>query len=118
MAETEKPTFETACLCPKCGRPGDARTQQQAPGMPRGTKLHHVFCTTQMCPWYNTEWLVQTNPDGSVPAPKNHTGGKKLYAGFSDHDRQAEELINILKQNAQRETGKDASGGKGYEVRG
>lgn len=111
------PTFEEAKICPKCDRPGQVRKVSPVPGMARGTKVHLVYCVTELCPWYNTPWTVQTNPDGSVPPPRNHTGEKKIYQGFEGHDEEARHLVDILKRNAAAETEDHSSGGKGYEVR-
>jgi len=95
------PTFEEAKLCPKCGKPGEVRKVQSAPDSPWGTKLHHVYCTTPLCIWFNTCWMVQTNLDGSVPPARDHTFSPKKYVGFEGHDREAEALINELKTHEQ-----------------
>lgn len=103
--ETQLPTFEEAKLCPKCGNPGEDRgTMPAPPNATRGAKIHKIYCVTKLCPWFETVYYIQVNPDGTVPPPSNHTGEKKMYGGFSDHDRRAGELIEQLKQNAQAET--------------
>lgn len=104
--ENVSPTFEEAKKCPKCGSPGeDRQTIPAPPGASVGAKLHYIYCTRSLCPWYNTVCqVIQVNKDGSIPPPRNHTGEKKLYGGFSDHDQRAAELIETLKRNAQAET--------------
>lgn len=96
------PTFETARKCPKCDNPGEDRGTIPAPI--RGAKLHQIYCVTKLCPWYDTVYYVQVNQDGSIPAPKDHTGQPKLYGGFEDHDKRAKDLVETLKRNAQAET--------------
>jgi hypothetical protein len=100
MTET---TYEEATRCPKCGNPGEVAIKAPAPRqarLPRGTQIHTVYCRRELCPWNNTCWMVQVNADGTVPAPKNHRGEPKLYAGFEGHDNQANELIKQVRENA------------------
>ena len=69
-------TYEEATRCPKCEEPGNARSKVPQGG---GTTLHTVYCENTRCEWFNTPWLVQVNADGSVPAPRDHTGSAKVY---------------------------------------
>lgn len=66
MART---TFEEAKLCPKCGIPGQEVSSIPAPaGTTRpGTKIHVLICKNETCNLAEQSWLVQVNPDGSVP---------------------------------------------------
>lgn len=101
MAES---TFEEAARCPKCHNPGeDRKTVPAPPTASKGAKLHYIYCVHELCPWYETMWVVQVNSDGSIPPPSSHIGEKKLYGGFSDHDKRAGELIETLKRNAEAE---------------
>lgn len=99
MAESR---LEEATRCPKCGKPGEDRKTLNVGGkngLPIGTKVHLIYCTTKLCRWYNTCWQVQVRPDGTIPDPKNHTGSRdKIYAGFEGHDDQAKNLIENLKE--------------------
>jgi hypothetical protein len=110
------PTYEEAIKCPKCKNPGEVKKVQPLKGRtPKGgigSKLHHVYCKSVLCPWYDTLYFVQVNADGSVPPPTNHTGSPKLYQGFEGHDQEANRLLDTLKRNAQRETE------PGAEIRG
>jgi hypothetical protein len=96
-------TYEEATRCPKCGNPGEVTTKRpaQSRGLKRGTMVHTVYCRTQICPWYNTCWIVQVNPDGSVPPPTNHAGQPKVYQPSPGDD----ELIKQVEASlmAQRE---------------
>jgi hypothetical protein len=85
-------TYETAKRCPKCTEPGEDMGGKPAPGLPPGTKVHLIYCRKEGCEWFNTCWLVQVNPDGSVPQPKDHRGEPKIYMGFEGHDQLARDL--------------------------
>jgi hypothetical protein len=110
MAEATLPTFEEAKRCPKCNQPGEDRATRPAPGLVRGTTLHVIYCVTKLCPWFETSWFVQVNPDGSVPAPKNHSGEPKIYSGFEGHDEYAEKLLAAAK--AMNEASMQEGGGE------
>lgn len=99
-------TLEEASLCPKCRRTGDKRKEIPVndSSVPKGTKVILIYCGTELCPWYDTPWQVTVNPDGSIPAPRDHTNEPKLYAGVEGHDEQAAALIAAIKANAARET--------------
>jgi hypothetical protein len=110
----ERTTLEEAKLCPKCGKPGEDAKQQKVESndLPKGTTAHIIYCRTELCPWYNTSWAVQVNPDGSVPAPRNHTGEAKIYAGFEGHDKLAAQVREavLADEAAQQEPGHEIRG--------
>jgi hypothetical protein len=115
MPESVESTYEEATRCPKCGKPGDVRSKQAAPKtLLPGTQIHHVYCITELCRWYNTAWMVQVNRDGSVPPPTNHTGRNKMYIQDKDADRMAAEIRASIDRQIEIET---QHGGHG-EVRG
>lgn len=97
-------TYEEAKICPKCKRPGEETKSVSMPDMPRGTTVKEIYCRTPLCPWEGTPWMVQVNPDGTIPAPTNHRNSPKKYIGFEGHDDQARELIEMLKAAAKAET--------------
>jgi hypothetical protein len=104
MAET---AYEEARKCPKCGHPGNVRVKQDAPPaahLERGTQIHQVFCENQICPWYNTPWLIQVNPDGTIPPPQNHTGADKVYVNFEGHDDLARRITEAIEHQIGVET--------------
>jgi len=58
-------TFEDACHCPKCDNPGEERVTTK---LARGHGvMHYIYCVSELCPWFDTPWMVQTLDDGSVP---------------------------------------------------
>lgn len=119
MTESVQSTYEEATRCPKCSLPGEVKIKRPAPAdahLPRGTEIHTVYCKTTLCPWYNTCWIVQVNPDGSVPPPKNHTREPKVYSGIEGHDELAAQLIAGIK--AERERSQLPRDDPRHEVRG
>jgi hypothetical protein len=111
-------TYEEAVRCPKCRQPGDVQVKRGAPKearLPVGTMLHTVYCMNQVCPWFETCWMIQVNRDGTVPPPKDHRGGKKVYQGFEGHDDLAKQIVAGLEAQQRAETDPDV--GK-HEIRG
>ena len=76
MAE-QHTTFEEAKLCPKCSMPGEDVATTPAEKDPRKT-IHTIYCRNDQCTWFNTPWLVQVNPDGSVPKAYEQLGAKQF----------------------------------------
>jgi hypothetical protein len=101
-------TFEEAKRCPKCNQPGDDRKQLVLLNRDfKGGKapvVHHIYCVTELCPWYDTPWLVQVNGDGTIPPKTNHTGSPKEYHGDFGTPQEAKDIIDGLKRQAQAET--------------
>lgn len=107
--ESVQSTWEEASRCPKCGKPGEERRVMDAPPatrLPLGTKIHFIYCVTELCPWYNTPWQVQTNPDGSVPPPTNHRGQPKVWDGLQskEGDDIIKNVIDNLRRQKQQQT--------------
>lgn len=70
MADT---TYEDAKRCPKCEEPGLKTGDKPAGRNARpGTSVHTFECRNARCKWFNEFWVVQVNPDGSVPPPNTH----------------------------------------------
>jgi hypothetical protein len=105
-------TYEEATRCPQCGKPGEVVKQETIPpatarrlNLQVGTQIHHVICQFALCPWYDTApWIVQVNPDGSVPPKTDHRGAPKHYVGDFGTPEEAKRLIDALKAQAERET--------------
>jgi hypothetical protein len=62
-------TFEEARRCPGCKEPGKEVSARRPHDAPRGTVVHVFTCENTRCPDEGDRWLVQTNPDGSIPQP-------------------------------------------------
>jgi len=72
-------SYEEATRCPKCGNTGELVSKHPAgTDLPRGTMAHVLMCKTELCRWYNTTWLVQVNPDNTVPDAKT-VGRQKQF---------------------------------------
>lgn len=102
MAEQDS-TYEEATRCPKCGKPGNVRSQRKAPNV-RGAMLHIVYCENPLCRWDQQCWMVQVNADGSVPPPSDHRNEPKVYVGFENHDELARRIIASLEAQLETET--------------
>jgi hypothetical protein len=62
-------TFEEARRCPVCQTPGKEVVTRRPQELPRGTKIHVFSCENERCSDLGERWIVQTNPDGSIPQP-------------------------------------------------
>lgn len=96
MSET---TLEEARRCPKCNEPGHdtGNTTNRLHGATRGAIIHEYKCMNQRCKWYDTSYLVQTNPDGTIPPPTlvREKAFRQLPAREQeDIDRQMNNLLN------------------------
>lgn len=72
------PTIEEAGRCPECGFPGRnvSTTVVRSPDLAPGTQAKIFECVNDRCSWYKTTWVVQVNPDGTIPErakPENRT---------------------------------------------
>lgn len=59
-------TYESAKRCPKCEQPGVDIGSVRGP---HGSRMHTIQCRNDRCPWYQTNYTVQVNSDGSIPEP-------------------------------------------------
>jgi hypothetical protein len=60
-------TYEEARRCSRCGDPG--RLVRKDRMQDRSGKLHVLTCDNKRCRRYQTNWLIQVNPDGTIPPP-------------------------------------------------
>jgi hypothetical protein len=65
-------TFEDAKRCPKCETPGMVISKRMSlhssPVARAKPTVYVIRCVNQLCAWFDTNWIVQVNPDGSIPA--------------------------------------------------
>lgn len=66
MSET---TFEMAKRCPSCEEPGKTVAVLHPRNLPRGTAMNTFECENARCERVGERWMVQTNPDGTIPQP-------------------------------------------------
>jgi hypothetical protein len=71
--------YEQATRCPKCDQPGKLASTNTVPGH-LGTQVESWTCVNEACSWFTTGWIVQINPDGTIP---DRTAGPKQYAPLS-----------------------------------
>jgi len=104
-------TYEAATRCPRCQIPGEVVSKVPS-GRP-GTQIHNVFCRNEACVWYNTSWIVQVNPDGSVPPPTKHKRGDidKLFPKLAGPPEEEQRVIRSIERQVEREQQ------PGFEVR-
>jgi hypothetical protein len=73
------PSYEQAQRCLKCDEHGELGSTHPVEGRP-GTKVESWYCRNAACTWFNTAWLIQVNPDGTIPEYKT---GPKQYPAMS-----------------------------------
>jgi hypothetical protein len=77
-------TYEEAIKCPRCDRPGEVRRKAPSKdGRGKAIELHTVYCTTVLCKWYETAYIVQVNADGSIPPAHTALTQPKLFPAVS-----------------------------------
>lgn len=100
--DTTRTTYEEACLCPKCGQAG--RVISIRAGRRPGVMLHMVQCVTELCNWFNTQYIVQVNEDGSVPQAYSQIGPKQ-FPGIS------QESASRIEENIRAQLEQETRGG-------
>ena len=67
MSQTvgESTTIGVASRCPRCDQTGEHVSTK--PTAKPGYKAHIYRCTTKLCQWFSTNWVVTEDPDGKVP---------------------------------------------------
>jgi hypothetical protein len=77
-------TLEEASKCPRCDNFGDVGPRR--PTAKPGYDCIVITCKTELCPWYDTGWIVQINPDGTIPdaAPPGTVRGAKQFDVLPD----------------------------------
>lgn len=77
--------LEEASRCPKCQNPGNFVLSK--PGPQRST-VQFYECTSSLCPWYQTRWIVQVRADGTIPDPADRLNpADKLYKPIPEGER-------------------------------
>lgn len=93
MSDTQT-TFEEAQRCPKCELPGeDTGTTPVRSQRGQQVQVHTIYCRNAECKWYNTSWIVQVNPDGTIPVAYSQLGNKKYPQLSPETQTRVEEAI-------------------------
>lgn len=79
-----------------------------------GTNVVNVFCRNPLCTWCDTSWVVQINPDGSIPdaAPAGVARGDKQYEVPRGHLLQAGVTDEIIEKVNREASGMSTPGAK------
>jgi hypothetical protein len=109
-------TIEEAQRCTTCLFPGRV-AQTMTPGhLPRGTRVLVVECPNDRCKFYLERWLVQINPNGTIPEYKR--GPKQFdlpgqHSALAVRSREELELIDYMTRHPQmlEEEARQALGG-------
>lgn len=68
-------TFEEARRCPKCDQPGQVQEKEERTIVANDGKratVRVVRCMNKRCRWFDTDWIIQVNDDGTVPVREGH----------------------------------------------
>ncbi len=86
-------TLEEAKICPRCSEPGRLSHEHK---FRSGKKVITFMCDNERCRWYSTGWLVQVNPDGTIP--ERVAGAKQFEKLDRNASSYAEAVLNKTKQ--------------------
>jgi len=92
MADT---TFELAKRCPATGC-NQAGKEVAATPIPQGGRVHTFECQNERCTRHGERWIVQTNPDGSIPQRREGPKTFPKLNHFSASAQRAREELQIL----------------------
>jgi hypothetical protein len=99
-------TYDEARRCPRCGIPGDVvsknvvRSQELRPG----TTAHVIFCRNRDCTWLDTSWVVQVNPDGTIPPPNYGRDRQPKQFPVNLHDSEVKRIVDGIEKQVNQET--------------
>lgn len=122
-------TLEDARRCPTCEQPGKLinRRPVRTEGIPRGTVAELNECRNDRCPDYlppqvvangdrmppsRNRWLVQVNPDGSVPPKGTGAVSDKAFEPMGENSMVAQQARDRIALMAAR----DERHGEAYEI--
>jgi hypothetical protein len=104
MTDALTPQYEEAKKCPRCGMPGEVTGRMPAPNTLPGTQLHTITCRNEGCRWYSTSWIIQVNPDGSIPPPQAHRKGSGVFSGLRPNGDEERAILASLEKQVAQET--------------
>lgn len=94
-------TFEEAKRCPKCDQPGDEQTNEARRNTTNGNMIHVIRCQNERCSWFDTDWVVEVQSDGTVPVREGRQQKSfPAYPGMTTERAEAE--VIAIKDNERR----------------
>lgn len=88
------PTYEEAKRCPKCKEPGEVTASKPA-GL-QGT-LETVSCMNERCKWFETGWVIQVMPDGTIPV-RAQNQPKQFHSFTAGQEANAKAFLHRIAQ--------------------
>lgn len=102
MADIRIP-LEDAKKCPECDHTGNVASSNAIMG---GTLLV-MLCENEVCPWYNTNWMIETNGQGEVQINEEaykKAHNQKILPPTPEADRQHENAIQYIQRLLREQT--------------
>jgi hypothetical protein len=100
--------YDVASRCPKCDMPGDLHNKIPAkPGTAAsGTTIHLFYCRNDQCRWGQDEvsWIVQVNPDGTVPPANTGRSREKAFPTLKGPDGEEMRVLRTIEKQLKAET--------------
>lgn len=66
-------------------------------------KTYSITCRNVLCRWFNLNWLVDVNPDGSVPIARPH---KKAYPTMPDLTQRVQDAADAEIERSMHNNGR------------
>ncbi len=87
-------TWDQAVKCPRCDQAGRDTGQVLGEG---GTKIHSIMCENSACSWYQTNWAITVQSDGTIPIRADAERQPKVFPklGRMTSKRAADEVGKI-----------------------
>ena len=74
-------TWEEAIRCPKCDQPG-SDTGHVSDNF--GGRIHSILCENSACAWFETNWAIQVQADGTIPIRERGERQPKVFPKMPD----------------------------------
>jgi len=97
-------SWEDARRCPSDESPGEIvgrRPASRESGAAPGSQLVTLQCKNTRCAYHETPWVVQINPDNTIPDPI--TDREKFFPKLPGGQR-ARDVVDMLTRQVERET--------------
>lgn len=91
-------TIDEAKRCPRCSQAGQESGNHRGP---KGSRVYTFVCMNEVCPWYETGWIVQVNSDGTIP---EREAGPKEFEKLPNFDANKERVEEQIRREAEEQT--------------